>query len=283
MNPLVLARWNRRRLSVGLLVALILFAVFGATGCNKLRARDWLNKGVQAYKNGQFDRAIEDFKEAKDLDPDLLNARLYLATAYASQFIPGAPSEENVRKGQQAINEFQEVLAMDPNNISAIDGIGSILFQMSGTPFTPAKIEESRSYHLKHIQLKPGDAEPYYWVGYIDWTLSYRANTDMRAEYNRSNPKKQVKDDQPLPPKVREEYATKYGSMVDQGIAMLKKAIELRPDYDEAVGMLNLILRRKADMVESPQERADLLKQADALVERSKEIRQKRIEAPAKI
>jgi tetratricopeptide (TPR) repeat protein len=284
MNPLVLARWNRRRLSsVGLLVASILFAVFGATGCNKLRARDWLNKGVQAYKNGQFDRAIEDFKEAKDLDPDLLNARLYLATAYASQFIPGAPSEENVRKGQQAINEFQEVLAMDPNNISAIDGIGSILFQMSGTPFTPAKIEESRSYHLKHIQLKPGDPEPYYWVGYIDWTLSYRANTDMRAEYNRSNPKKQVKDDQPLPPKVREEYATKYGSMVDQGIAMLKKAIELRPDYDEAVGMLNLILRRKADMVESPQERADLLKQADALVERSKEIRQKRIEAPAKI
>ena len=283
MNPLVLARWNRRRLSVGLLVALILFAVFGATGCNKLRARDWLNKGVQAYKNGQFDTAIEDFKQAKDLDPGLLNARLYLATAYASQFIPGAPSEENVRKGQQAINEFQEVLAMDPNNISAIDGIGSILFQMSGAPFTPAKIEESRSYHLKHIGLKPGDPEPYYWVGYIDWTLSYRANTDMRAEYNRSNPKKQVKDDQPLPPKVREEYATKYGSMVDQGIAMLKKAIELRPEYDEAVGMLNLILRRKADMVESPQERADLLKQADALVERSKEIRQKRIEAPAKI
>ncbi len=282
MNPLALARWNRRRLSVALLAALILIAVFGATGCNKLKARDWLNKGVQAYKNGQFDTAIEDFKQAKDLDPGLLNARLYLATAYASQYIPGAPSEENVRKGQQAINEFQEVLGVDPNNISAIDGIGSILFQMSGTPFTPAKIEESRSYHLKHIQLKPGDPEPYYWVGYIDWTLSYRANTDMRAEYNRSNPKKQVKDDQPLPPKVREEYAAKYGSMVDQGIAMLKKAIELRPEYDEAVGMLNLILRRKADMVESPQERTDLLKQADALVERSKEIRQKKMEVPVK-
>ncbi len=282
MNPLALARWDRRSLSVALLVALILFAVFGATGCNKLKARDWLNKGVQAYKNGQFDTAIEDFKQAKELDPSLLNARLYLATAYASQFIPGAPSEENVRKGQQAINEFQEVLRIDQNNVSAIDGIGSILFQMSGTPFTPAKIEESKSYHLKHIQLRPGDPEPYYWVGFIDWTLSYRANTDLRAEYNRSNPKKQVKDDQPLPPKLREEYAAKYGPMVDEGIAMLKKAIELRPDYDEAVGMLNLILRRKADMVESPQERADLLKQADALVERSKEIRQKKMEGPAK-
>src|SRR6266849_2167603 len=84
MNPLALARWNRRRLSVALLVAVI-----GAAGCNKLKARDWLNKGVQAYKNGQFDTAIEDFKQAKDLDPGLLNARLYLATAYASQYIPG--------------------------------------------------------------------------------------------------------------------------------------------------------------------------------------------------
>src|SRR6266849_2028090 len=234
MNPLALARWNRRRLSVALLVAVI-----GAAGCNKLKARDWLNKGVQAYKNGQFDTAIEDFKQAKDLDPGLLNARLYLATAYASQYIPGAPSEENVRKGQQAINEFQEVLGVDPNNISAIDGIGSILYQMAAAPYTPSKFEESKSYHLKHIGLKPEDPEPYYWVGVIDWTLSFRANADIRAVYNRGAPRKQVKDDQPLPPKTREDYAAKYGPMVNEGIDRLKKAIELRPDYDDAMAYLN--------------------------------------------
>src|SRR5713226_3857376 len=178
MNPLALARWNRRRLSVALLAALILIAVFGATGCNKLKARDWLNKGVQAYRNGQFDTAIEDFKQAKELDPGLLNARLYLATAYASQYIPGAPSEDNVRKGQQAIDEFQEVLRIDPKNLSAIDGIGSILFQMAATPFTSSKFEESKNYHLKHIELKSDDPESYYWVGVIDWTLSFRANSD---------------------------------------------------------------------------------------------------------
>ncbi len=282
MNPFALVRRDRRRLLVAFTIFLTLVCVFGATGCNKLKARDALNKGVQAYKNGQFDEAIERFKMAKELDRGLLNARLYLATAYASQYIPGAPSEENVRKGQQAIAEFQEVLETDRNNLSAIDGIGSILYQMAATPYTPSKFEESRKYHLRHIQLKPDDPEPYYWVGFIDWTLSYRANAELRAEYNRSNPKKQVKDDQPLPPKAREEYAAKYDSMVDQGIAMLKKAIELRPDYDEAVGMLNLILRRKADIVGSADEREALLKQADALVERSKEIRQRKMEAPAK-
>jgi len=241
-----------------------------------------LNKGVQAYKNGQFDTAIEDFKQAKELDPGLINARLYLATAYASQYIPGAPSEENVRKGQQAIEEFQHVLDVDQKNLSAIDGIGSILYQMAATPYTPSKFEESKTYHLKHIQLKPDDPEPYYWVGVIDWTLSFRANADLRAEYNKANPKRQIKDDQPLPPKVREEYAVKYGPMVEEGIDMLNRAIKLRPDYDDAMAYLNLLLRRKADQVASMDQRESLLKQADALVEKVKEIKQRKMEQPTK-
>ncbi|PYV29195.1 MAG: hypothetical protein DMG22_23625 [Acidobacteria bacterium] len=70
-------------------MALVVLAV-GLSGCNKLKARDQLNKGVVAFKNAQYDTAIEHFKQAKELDPGLMNARLYLATAYASQYIPGA-------------------------------------------------------------------------------------------------------------------------------------------------------------------------------------------------
>ncbi len=85
------------------LVAVLAAAVAAGAGCDKLRARDKLNKGVQAYKNGQFDLAIEDFKQAKDYDPNLTNAQIYLATAYASQFVPGAPSQENVNNGNQPV------------------------------------------------------------------------------------------------------------------------------------------------------------------------------------
>jgi tetratricopeptide (TPR) repeat protein len=265
------------RLSV--LAALVLLVV-GASGCNKLKARDLLNKGVAAFKNGQYDTAVEDFKQAKDLDPGLMNARLYLATAYASQYIPGAPSEQNVRLGTQAVNEFKEVLALDPNNISAIDGIGSIIFQMAGQPYDPKKFEESKTYHQKHIELRPNDPEPYYWIGVIDWTLSFRANGEMRAEYNKNNIRKQIRDTDSLPASVRSEYTAKYGPMVDEGIADLKKAIELRPDYDDAMAYLNLLYRRKADMVESAEERAALQKQADELIDKVKEIKQKRAEQP---
>ena len=258
----------------------LLLAVAGFSGCDKLKARDLLNKGVQSFKNGQYDAAVEDFKQAKDLDPTLLNARLYLATAYASQYIPGAPSEQNRNIGKQAVLEFKDILGTNPDNLSAIDGIGSILFQMAGTPYDPKLFEESKTYHQKHIQLKPEDPEPYYWIGVIDWTLAFRANGEMRRDYNEKNIKKQVKDTDPLPPALRTDYLAKYGSLVDEGIADLQKAITLRPDYDDAMAYLNLLYRRKADTVESASERASYQKQADDLVDKVKEVKQKRASQP---
>ena len=260
---------------------LALLAVAGGiSGCDKLRARDLLNKGVQSFKNGQYDSAVEDFKQAKDLDPSLLNARLYLATAYASQYIPGAPSEQNRNIGKQAVQEFKDILKDNPDNLNAIDGVGSILFQMAGTPYEPKLFEESKTYHQKHIQLKPEDPEPYYWIGVIDWTLAFRANGEIRKDYNEKNIRKQVKDTDPLPASIRTDYVSKYGSLIDEGITDLQKAIQLRPDYDDAMAYLNLLYRRKADTVESASERADYQKQADDLVDKVKEVKQKRAAQP---
>jgi tetratricopeptide (TPR) repeat protein len=267
-------RKSHTRNSLVLVVAGL--AVAGA-GCAKLKARDMLNKGVQAYKAGQFDVAIEDFKQAKDLDPSLTNARLYLATAYASQYIPGAPSEDNVRLGEQAIAEFKEVLQADPSNTSAIDGIGSILYNMGGTPFDPKKFEESKQYHLEHIRIKPSDPEPHYWIGVIDWSLAYRGNKELRANYNAKS-KKPVKDEDAMPPPVQQEFASKYGPVIDEGISHLKTAIELRPDYDDAMAYLNLLYRQKADTETTAETRQSDQKLADELVDKVKEIKQKRME-----
>ncbi|MGC1462371.1 MAG: hypothetical protein WA802_09230 [Terracidiphilus sp.] len=261
-------------------VLIVLLACLAVVpGCDKLKARDLLNKGVQAYKGGQYDAAIEDFKQSKQLDPGLTNARLYLATAYSAQYIPGAPSEENVRMGEQAINEYKEVLATDPNNLSAIDGIGAILYNMGGTPFDAKKFEESKQYHLKHIQIKPEDPESYYWIGVIDWSLAYRDNKDMRADYNNKG-KKPVKDTDPMPPALATDFRAKEGAIVDEGIQNLQKAIQLKPDYDDAMAYLNLLYRQKADMETDAKARDEDIKTADDLVEKVKAIKQKKMEAP---
>jgi len=66
---------------------------------------------------------------------------------------------------------------------------------------------------------------------------------------------------------------------------ILEDYVERRPNEAKAylgLGMayLNLLYRRKADMVESADERASYQKQADDLVDKVKEIKQKRAEQP---
>jgi tetratricopeptide (TPR) repeat protein len=261
-------------------LAVVVAAVVAGGGCDKLRARDKLNKGVQAYKAGQTDLAIEDFKTAKDLDPGLTNARLYLATAYSAQYIPAAPSPENIRNGQQAAQEFKDILLSDPNSLSAIDGLGSILYNMAGgPPFDPKMMEESKSYHQKHIALKPDDAEPYYWVGVIDWSLAFRGNRDLREEYNKTA-RKSISDTDPMPPALATQFQQKYGTIVDEGIGSLQKATQLREDYDDAMAYLNLLYRQKADMETTPDAHDADVKLANDLVEKVKAIKQKKMETP---
>ena len=182
--------------------------------------------------------------------------------------------------GNAAVGEFRGVLNIEPQNISAIDGLGSMLFQMGGSPFDPDLFEESKSYHQKHIYLRPDDPEPYYWIGVIDWTLSFRANGLLRTKFNLSVRGRQLSDDAPLPPDLREEYTREYGRKIDEGIESLKRALELRPEYDDAMAYLNLLYRRKADTVADASERDELTKMADDLVDKVKEIKQRRAEAP---
>src|ERR1051325_5197822 len=70
------------------LLAIVL--IFFASGCDKLKSRDHLNQGVGAFKSARYGDAVEHFKQAIALDPENPNARLYLATAYMSQWIPRA-------------------------------------------------------------------------------------------------------------------------------------------------------------------------------------------------
>jgi hypothetical protein len=267
----------RSLVTVGVLAA----AVLGMGGCDKLKARDQLNRGIQSFKAGQTDAAIENFKQATELDPNLMMAKLYLGTAYQSSYIPGAPSDENQRMGKQALEEYQEVLAADPKNLDAIDRVGALLNAMASVPFSPDKMNESKTYWQKHIDLKSDDPEPYYWIGVIDWNLAYKSNMTARATFNHipANYKKQVKDDQPLPNDLRDKFAAEQAKTVDEGLAALKKAVDLKPDYDDAVAYLSLMDRQKADMTADPAQRDALLKSADDLMDQVKQIKQKKAAA----
>jgi len=95
------------------LVVLLLAAALPLSGCgffSKLRARDSLNKGVKAFTEQKYEQAAQFFEEAIRLDPEFQVARMYLATTYTSQFVPGSPDPKSNEMADKAIKTFEEVL-----------------------------------------------------------------------------------------------------------------------------------------------------------------------------
>src|SRR5260370_35454867 len=104
--------------------SLIVMALLGAldlgsTGCDKLKARDNLKRGVQSFTNAKYPEAVAYFQKAVQLDPTFPTTHTYLAIAYMSQYIPGAESPENVRMAENAFTEFQKVLELDTKDDNA--------------------------------------------------------------------------------------------------------------------------------------------------------------------
>jgi len=236
------------------MLALLLLAT---TGCNKLRARDQLNKGVQAYKNAKYEEAIEKFKNAVALDPSLNVAQLYLATAYANQYVPGGETDDNKRIGEQAVQAFKDVLAKDPTSLNSAKGVASLYFQMK-------RFDDAKEYNRKALQIDPKDAESYYSIGVIDWTQTYTPRMEARNKLG-------LKPDEPLKDKkVCQEIKDKNSALVDEGMKSLDEALKIRPDYDDAMAYYNLLWREKADIeCGDPAAREEDLKQADAWVDKT--------------
>jgi len=246
----------------------LLTLVLVSGGCEKLRARDQLNKGVSAYKAAKYESAIEYFKNAVELDPSLVNAKLYLATAYANQYVPGSEQEENLKIGERAISEFEEVLKSDPNNISSIQGIANLYFQMK-------RLTDAKDFYKKQIALDPTNPDAYYSIGVIDWTMTYQPRMELKSRL-KLKPDDPIKDD-----KERQALADRNAPLVQEGMDALNKALELRPDYDDAMAYLNLLYREKAD-IESTDQRVADLKTADSWMEKSLETKKIKASKPQK-
>jgi tetratricopeptide (TPR) repeat protein len=217
------------------LMALLLFS---ATGCKRLRANDQINKGVAEFKNARYEQAEDHFQRAVNIDPDYMNARIYLATTYASQVVPNLDTPENKKLAQQALNGFQEVLKRDPNNENALKQIAS-LDRNTGNPV------EAKVYEQKVIAEDPNDAEAYDIIGGADFYEAYKNTVAALAAEGLTD-----KGDGNL--KLSKGGCAKLQALnrpiVTEGIDYLKKAVQINPNYEEAYTYLSLLSRRKADI-----------------------------------
>ena len=249
-------------LGIGLLV-------LAGTGCDKLKSRDQLNRGVQAYRSAKYADAVEFFKTAVNLDPNNLNGRLYLATAYMTQYIPGAESPENLQLAKQAKEEFMKVLEKDPNDKTALASLASLSYQQAqGMPDLEQKLkklDEAKEWYLKLIAADPQNKEGFYSLAVIDWVKWYAAWMKSRADLG-------MKPEEPGPikdKKIKADLKDQYSAVIEDGIKNLQKALDIDPNYDDAMAYMNLLIRERADLDESPDQYKKDIETADGWVQKA--------------
>jgi hypothetical protein len=249
-------------LGIGLLLLL-------GTGCDKLRSRDRINRGIQAYKGAKYADAVELFKDAVALDPTSVNGRLYLATAYMSQYIPGAESPENLQLAKQAKEEFGKVLAEHPNDLTALESLASLSYQQAqGMPDLDAKLkklDEAKEWYLKLVAADPQNKTGFYSLAVIDWVKWYAAWMKSRADLG-------MKPEEPGPlkdKKVKAELKDKYTATIEDGIKNLQRALEIDANYDDAMAYMNLLIRERADLDDSADQYKKDVETADNWVQKA--------------
>jgi Tfp pilus assembly protein PilF len=249
-------------------VVLLATSALLLTNCDKLKSRDQRNQGIVAFRSAQYGAAAEHFKQAIALDPTDSDAQLYLATTYMQQWIPGADSPDNNEMAHKAQDGFQKVLDKDPNSTTALSSLASIAYNSAGSlaPDKKAeKFDEAAKWQKRVAEVDPKNKDAYYWLGVITWAKWYpalmtaKANLHMRAE-----------DPGPIKDKkAKEELRAQYLPMVDDGIANLKKALEIDPEYEDAMSYLNLLIRERADLADSPDEYKQQIEVADGWVQKA--------------
>jgi len=236
-----------------MLVALI-------TACFSQTVSDEVSAGIAAYKSAMYEQAIQHFQKALKLDPNVTEAHFYLATAYAQMYIPGADSPENLAFAEKSLAEFNRVLESDPSPEQRIQ----VLRSLASLNLSMKHFDLARKFFQQVVRLDPDDAEAYFSLAVIDWTLAYQPRMELRESMGLK----------PMEQMNSISGCTLLRSLnqqrVEDGIHNLQKALDIRCDYDDAMAYMNLLYREKAEYeCDDPATREADLKLADDWVDRT--------------
>jgi TonB family protein len=225
-------------------------------------AKDFINRGAAAFKAGQYPAAVAEFQKAVDADPSFVTARLYLATAYMQQYIPGADSAENQSLWFRAESEFRKVLDVDRNNKVAMASVASLNLNAK-------KWDEARYWYKTMVNADPSDAIAYYSLGFIVWSQWY-------PEYGKARTAAGLRPETPGPlpdASVRAALRAKWWPALDEGIWDLNQALSYSPQYSDAMAYMNLLIRERADLRDTADEYRRDIAEADQWVRKALEAK----------
>ncbi len=257
-----------------LLAVLLIAPALG--GCNKVQARVEMKKGNALYQQEAYIAALDQFQKGLELDPNATFAWRSVGLTALALYRPGDPGPKNTGYSKTAIEAFEKYLVDYPDDEKVQDYLMTMYVndkdydealafldkqaQNSDDPNDP-KFDTSRVRILlqsnrtdqawqlaQKLPASPAKAETLYSIGVASWDKSY--------------------NDKSLDPVTREQ-------VVDRGLKATEQALQIRPEYFEAMVYYNLLYREKAKMQTDVAKREEYLAQAQEWVQKATALRKK--------
>src|ERR1035437_7310050 len=112
---------------------------------------------------------------------------------------------------------------------------------------------------------------PSWKTGFIDWCTTYPDYARARLAAGMQPQAPGIIPDAGL----RQSVRTQHGAELEDGLRMLQTAIQLDPDYADAMAYMNLLYRIKAGIADTPAQSADFIAKADSWVTKALAARQR--------
>jgi tetratricopeptide (TPR) repeat protein len=146
----------------------------------------------------------------------------------------------NTERYDDAIAFYQnELLKRNPKDSKAMQSLAMLYFKKGD-------FDNGVKWLKERLTVEGTNPEVYYLIGVQAWDRSYNfPNTDpvLRAK------------------------------IVDEGMAALNKAVEMKPDYFEAISYINLLYREKAKMETDPAKKQEYTDTANKYLQQALELR----------
>jgi tetratricopeptide (TPR) repeat protein len=247
-------------------------------GCQKIKARAEIKAANEAYEREDYATALAHYTRARQIDSGFPDLDRLIGYSQIGLYTPDVKSPKNEAHADAAIAELSRYIRKRPNDRIARDALISMYLTANRTS---QAIDYFRSYLTAH----PGDLEAVKSIATL-----YSKQGDFNESLNwyekitlldSKNPEafyiygvvcyEKVAKNPPADP--AEKLA-----ILERGKAALNHAIEMKPDYAEAMAYVNLLWRQQAliDAATNPAKAQEDVKKADEIRNRAVDILKQR-------
>lgn len=226
----------------------------------------------EAINDGYLQDALKNYKIAADKligqEPEtvLLRKRTlqYLAALY---------SKDKLNQPDEAEPVVKQLISMDPTDTANYFGLVKIYEDAGKIDDAEEILKQAQAASPDKIEVWSHSAQFYNRKGEFDRAMeAFQRITQIEPQ----NPQNHYQMAVFYEEKVRKDFTLKQPQQVEylnKGMEAVDKALELRPDYFEALTYKNLIFRQQARFERNPARQKELLSKADEFQKKAIDIR----------